>query len=74
VKSKSECLYYLVREMGELGVPAKDSYFEDVLEYVRQSGLDGMCQIEVKALIMAAEYRGRLKELDAVVAARIGCN
>ena len=67
MKSKSECLYYLVREMGGLGVEAKEEYFIDALENVRQTGLAGMCRLEIKALVMAAEKRGMLDELDAAV-------
>lgn len=67
MKPRSECLYYLVREMGDLGVKAKDIYFDDVLQHVREGGLKGMRNIEIQALVMAARQRGRLPELDAAV-------
>ena len=69
---KDECLYYLVREMGGLGVKAKDIYFEDALEHVRQRGFWGMAQIEVCAVIRAAMARGRVEELDRIVEEVLG--
>lgn len=67
MKPRDECLYYLVREMDGLGIKAKDIYFEDMLRHVRQDGLRGMRQIEVRAAIAAADQRGRLGELDKAV-------
>ena len=67
LKPRNECLYYLVREMGGLGVKAKDVYFEDALEHVRQRGFEGMAQIEVGAMVRAAMARGRVEELDRIV-------
>ena len=67
MKSLDECLYYLVREMGGLGINAKDIYFTDALAHVEKSGLDGLREIEIDALIMAAERRGLVNELDRVV-------
>lgn len=72
LKPRDECLYYLVREMGGLGVKAKDIYFDNMLEHVRKDGFKNICKLEVKAVIMAAEQRGRLQELDEAV--EMGCN
>lgn len=67
MKHRAECLYYLVREMDGLGARAKDVYFEDALEHIRQDGLSDMCHLEVEGLVMAAEKRGRLEDLDEAV-------
>jgi len=67
MKPRNECSYYLVREMGGLGAKAKDVFFDDMLEHIRQNGLKDMRHIEVEALVMAARERGRLDELDAAV-------
>lgn len=67
MKPLDECLYYLVREMGNLGAEAKPIYFESALEHVRRDGLAGMTGLEVRALVYAARRRGRLAELDEAV-------
>jgi hypothetical protein len=67
LKPRDECLYYLVREMGGLGIKAKDIYFENILQHVIKDGLKDMCYIEIDALMIAAKERGRLPELDAAV-------
>ncbi len=69
LKPRDECLYYLVREMDGLGVKAKDIYFEDALQHIKESGLIDMRHIETIALIDAARERGRLSELEAAVSA-----
>ena len=69
MKPKGECSYYLVREMCGLGIKAKEIYFNDMLNNIRKDGLKDMCRLEIRALIMAAEQRGRLDELDAAVEA-----
>lgn len=66
-KPRDECSYYLVREMGGLGIRAKDVYFEDMLRHIRQDGLRGMRRLEIRAVFMAADQRGRLEELDEAV-------
>ena len=67
MKPRDECIYYLVREMGGLGIRAKDVYFEDMLKHIGQDGLTGMRRLEIKAVVMAADERGRLGELDEAV-------
>jgi len=67
LKSRDECLYYLVREMGGLGAKAKEIYFDEMLSHIRRDGLKNMCRLEIKAMVMAAEQRGRLQDLDAAV-------
>ncbi len=62
-----ECVYYLVREMDGLGIRAGEKHFEDALQHVRDHGLKGLRNLEIDALIMAAELRGREEELDAAV-------
>lgn len=52
MKPQDECLYYLVREMGGLGIKAKEIYFEDMLEHIRKNGLKNMRLIEARAVIM----------------------
>ena len=69
LKSRGECIYYLVREMGGLGPQAKGIYFDEMLKHIRQKGLKGMSNLEIDALIMAAQQRGRMDELDAAVKA-----
>lgn len=71
MKAKDECLYYIIRKMGGLGVRAKDVYFDNALRHIERDGLNGMCRLEVEALIMAARERGRLNELDYAVEAAI---
>lgn len=69
MKSRDECIYYLVREMGGLGIKAKEIYFDEMLGHIRQDGLKNMCRLEIRALVMAAKQRDRLDELDAAVEA-----
>ena len=65
--SLDECLYYLVREMGGLGIKAKEIYFEDMLEHIRKNGLKNMRLIEARAVIMAALERDRIDDLRQAV-------
>jgi len=58
--------------MGGLGIRAKDVYFEDMLRHIGQDGLPGMRRLEIKAVVMAADERGRLDELDEAVEAGKG--
>ena len=67
LKTRDECIYYLVREMGGLGTKAKPIYFDDAVEHVRRDGITDMSHLEVRALVMAARERGRLNELDRAV-------
>lgn len=69
MKPLPECLYYLIREMDGFGAPAKEVYFEDALEHIRAGGLDGMCNLEIRAVFAAAKKRGKLGELDEIVKA-----
>jgi len=64
---REEALYYLVREMGGLGIRAGEKHFEAALEHVRQDGLAGLRNIEIEALVEAAMLRNREKELDEAV-------
>lgn len=61
-------MFYLVR--ASVGIEAKDVYFEDALEHIRQKGLWRMqlCKVEIDSLVEAAHRRGRIDELDAAVA------
>jgi len=67
MKPLNECIYYLVSEMGGLGARAKDVYFEDALEGLREHGCPTLRAVEIHALIDAALRRGRLSELDEVM-------
>ena len=69
IKPVDECAYYLVREMGNLGPPAKEVYFEHMLGHIRARTLEklGLRRIELEALIAAAKRRERLDELDMAV-------
>ena len=62
-----ECLYYLVREMGGLGIRAKERHFDAILEHIRSGRLKNTRMIEVRAIVMAAELRNRRQELDAAI-------
>ncbi len=62
-----ECIYYLIREMGGLGIRAGDKHFNGALEHVRKNGLAGMRRLEIDALARAAAIRNREDELDKVV-------
>ena len=61
-------MFYLVR--ASVGIEAKDVYFEDALEHIRQRGLWRMqlCKVEIDSLVEEAHRRGRMEELDAAVA------
>lgn len=72
MKPRNECLYYLVREMDNLGVKAKDIYFEDILRHVRQDGFNDMRRLEIRAVFFAAGCRGRLEELNKAVEEYMG--
>ena len=63
----TEAMYYLVREMGGLGVKAQDKHFEAALEQVRKNGLKGLRRVEIRALVWSAITRGREQELDDAV-------
>lgn len=67
MKPRDECLYYLVREMDDLGIRAKDVYFKDMIDHVKQTGLDGMRPVEIQAIVWAAIARGKEEELDSAV-------
>ena len=69
IKEVDECAYYLVREMGGLGAPAKEVYFEHMLGHIRAKTLEklGLRRIELEALIAAAKRRRRLDDLDMAV-------
>ncbi len=67
MKPRNECVYYLVREMGGLGIKAKEIYFEDMLEHIRKDGLGDMLRIEITGILEAARIRGRLDELEAAM-------
>ena len=67
MKPLGECLYYLVREMGALGVRAIDVYFDDALAGLKEPGRPNLRRIEIRALVYAARRRNRLSELDEVM-------
>jgi hypothetical protein len=41
-----ESIFYLIREMGGLGLRAKEEYFDAALEHIREHGISG-CRLEV---------------------------
>jgi len=67
MKPFRECIYYMVRELGGHGIPAKEVYVDDAIAFVRENGLPDMRVIELRALIEAANSRGKIAELDQAV-------
>jgi hypothetical protein len=53
--------------MGGLGVKAKEVYFDDLLEHIKQDRLRDMSNLEIRAVVMAAGQRDKLEELDKAV-------
>lgn len=64
-----ECMYYLVRAYGGMGVREKKEHFDGALAHIRERGFKNveMSALELRALIAAAKRRGWLEELDEVV-------
>ena len=58
-----ECLYYLMREMD--GGLCADKHFDAALTLIDPSRR--FRNIEIDALVHAAQKRGRMEELDAVM-------
>jgi len=54
--------------MDGFGPRAKEKYFNAILEHIQSCGLENMRNIEILAVIMAAELRSRERELDDAVA------
>jgi hypothetical protein len=67
IKPRDECLYYLIREGGGLGIKAKPVYFEDMLRHLRKDGIVNMSHLDIVSTILAAKTRGRLNDLDKAV-------
>ena len=62
-----ENFYYLVREMHDLGIRARDKHFDGALEYIRENGIAHIEPLLVDAVLWSAKVRNREHELDAAV-------
>ncbi len=67
IADKDTCIYYLMREMGGLGIKAGEKYFEGILQHIRENGLVGWRNIEIQGVIAAAMRRNRENDLDTAV-------